>query len=230
MSAQGLEREVSFVIPVLNEQAAIRTLLRDLRSRFPQSPLIVVDGGSSDNTVALAMPLCDQLLLGEAGRAAQMNLGGRVAVTEYVAFLHADSSPGIDARDFMVYVRDLPPWGFCRIRLSGERRIFRVIEWFMNQRSRLTRVATGDQMLFLRRELFMSSGGFDEIPLMEDVAYSKRLRREGAPLVIPEPVTTSSRRWEEQGVLRTMVRMWLLRLAYFCGVSPRSLWRYYYGG
>ena len=121
------------------------------------------------------------------------------------------------------------PWGFCRVRLSGGRRAFRIIEWFMNQRSRLTSVATGDQMLFLRRSLFEDSGGFDDIPLMEDVAYSKRLRRVARPLIIPQPVQSSSRRWEQRGVARTVLSMWGLRLAYAMGVSPRRLWEHYYG-
>ena len=99
----------------------------------------------------------------------------------------------------------------------------------MNQRSRLTSVATGDQMLFLRRSLFEDSGGFDDIPLMEDVAYSKRLRRVARPLIIPQPVQSSSRRWEQRGVARTVLSMWGLRLAYAMGVSPRRLWEHYYG-
>jgi hypothetical protein len=99
----------------------------------------------------------------------------------------------------------------------------------MNQRSRLTSVATGDQMLLVQKSLFEQTGGFDAIPLMEDVAYCKRLRRFAQPLIIKQPVVTSSRRWEEGGVVKTVWRMWLLRLAYFLGVAPSTLWRYYYG-
>ena len=224
-----LFERVSFVIPVLDEALGISTLLRDLRERYPGCEIIVVDGGSSDQTVALAMPLCDQLLIGEAGRAGQMNLGAQVATSEYLMFLHADSFPGISAVRLERLLQQQPSWGFCQVRLSGTRPVFRVIEWAINLRSRLSRVGTGDQMLFLRRELFRQTGGFDPIPLMEDVAYCKRLRRVVRPKVIAEPVTTSSRRWEEYGVARTVLRMWLLRLAYFFGVSPSSLWRYYYG-
>jgi len=221
--------ELSFVIPVLNEEAGIGALLQDLRVRYPHSELIVVDGGSRDRTVATAMPLCDQLLLADPGRAGQMNLGGRVARSRYICFLHADSWPGMSEGYFSDCLGLEPQWGFCRVRLSGHHPLFRVIEWFMNRRSRLTRVATGDQMLFLRRDLFEHTGGFDPIPLMEDVAYCKRLRRLAAPLVIDEPVTTSSRRWEERGICRTVLQMWLLRLAYFLGASPGRLWRYYHG-
>ena len=226
----GLQlKRVSFIIPVLNEAAGIGSLLCDLRQRYRGCEIIVVDGGSSDQTVAQAMPLCDQLLIGEAGRAGQMNLGARVATCEYLMFLHADSCPGISAEKLDTLLQQQPAWGFCRVRLSGSGLGLRVIEWAMNQRSRLSRIATGDQMLFLRQELFRRTGGFDAIPLMEDVAYCKRLRRVGRPRIIPEPVTTSSRRWEEHGVLRTVLRMWALRLAYFVGVPPSHLWQYYYG-
>lgn len=220
---------VSFVIPVLDEQGHIGELLQDLREQYPGCERIVVDGGSHDRTVAESMPLCTQLLLGERGRAAQMNLGGRAAAGDYICFLHADSRPGVSAAQLAAYFARRPQWGFCRVRLEGKRRAFRLIEAFMNLRSMATAIATGDQMLYLRRELFESSGGFDNIPLMEDVAYCKRLRRLARPLVIREAVTTSSRRWQDRGVTRTVLAMWSLRLAYFLGVSPRRLWRYYYG-
>ncbi len=220
---------VSFVIPVLNEQLRVAGLLRDLRLRFPDSELIVVDGGSSDATVACALPLCNQLLLSERGRAAQMNMGGQVASSAYVFFLHADSYPGVTANAMALHLSAQPLWGFSCVRLSGGQFSFRVIEWFMNQRSRLTSVATGDQMLFVQKNVFDSTGGFDAIPLMEDVAYCKRLRQLARPVIMPEPVHTSSRRWEEGGVMKTVVRMWLLRLGYFVGVAPQRLWRYYYG-
>jgi len=219
---------VAFVIPVLNEQERIGALLRHLRLHFPGSELIVVDGGSDDETVARAMPLCDQLLLGEAGRAAQMNLGASGSRADYLCFLHADTLPTVSRLQFGEYLADEPAWGFCRVKLSGRRRVFRLIAWFMNKRSTLTRVATGDQMLFVRRQVFERTGGFDRIPLMEDVAYSKRLRRLGQPVVVREPVQTSSRRWEERGVLPTVLLMWSLRLAYCVGVSPQRLWRLYY--
>jgi rSAM/selenodomain-associated transferase 2 len=224
-----MQATVSFVIPVLNEQATLANLLRDLRVRYPLSQLIVVDGGSCDQTVAVAMPLCDLVLLSTLGRAHQMNLGGQVACSDYVFFLHADSRPGIDATALDTLLARRPPWGFSRVRLSGQRHSFRVIEWFMNQRSRLTSIATGDQMLFLQKSLFEETGGFDGIPLMEDVAYSKRLRRLARPLILAVPVLTSSRRWEECGVMSTVVRMWLLRLAYFLGVAPSTLSRHYHG-
>jgi rSAM/selenodomain-associated transferase 2 len=224
-----MQISVSFVIPVLNEQAIVGDILKALRERYPASELIVVDGGSVDRTVAQAMPLCDRLLVGSPGRALQMNLGGAVADADYVFFLHADSLPSISAARLDECLAQRPQWGFCKVRVDGQAGLFRIIEWFMNQRSRLTSVATGDQMVFVRRSVFEQTGGFDAIALMEDVAYCKRLRHLSPPLILPEPVLTSSRRWEEGGVVKTVVRMWWLRLAYFCGVSPGTLARHYYG-
>lgn len=224
-----MSSSVTFIIPVLNEEGTVAALLSDLRLRYPRCALIVVDGGSHDRTVPLALPLCDQLLIGAAGRANQMNLGGRVASSPYLFFLHADTRPGVSAPALEACLALQPPWGFCRIRLSGRQPLFRVIEWFMNQRSRVTRVATGDQMLFVQKAVFDATGGFDAIPLMEDVAYCKRLRRLAPPLIVADPVLSSSRRWEEGGVLATVLRMWVLRLGYFLGVAPGTLWRHYYG-
>lgn len=225
-----MNASLSFIVPVLNEAAAIAPLLRDLRERYPGAELLVVDGGSTDHTVTAAGPHCDRVLQSATGRALQMNAGARDAVGDYVFFLHADSSPNVPLARLLLYLSARPAWGFCPVRLSGTRRAFRVIEWFINCRSRLTRIATGDQMLFVQRELFLALGGYDAIPLMEDVALCKRLRPLAAPLVLDEPVQTSSRRWEQRGVARTVLQMWGLRLAYFAGVSPARLWRHYYGG
>jgi rSAM/selenodomain-associated transferase 2 len=217
-----------FVIPVLDEQGCIADLLRYLQARFPESELTVVDGASSDRTVATALPLCTRLLIGVPGRAAQMNLGGAATKAQYLCFLHADCRPTVTARQLQAALARRPLWGFCRVRLDSTHRVFRIIEWFMNRRSALTSVATGDHMLFVQRALFEQSGGFDAIPLMEDVAYSKRLRRLGKPLIVAAPVLASARRWQQRGVLRTVLSMWGLRLAYVAGVPPARLLRHYY--
>ena len=215
---------------MLNEAEQIADLLHTLRQRFPAAELLVVDGGSDDLTVQRATPLCDHLLHSPAGRALQMNRGAREASGDYLFFLHADSVPGVSAARLAAYLERKPLWGFCRVQLSGDSWSLRVISRFINWRSQLTRVATGDQMQFMSRKCLRRFGGFDEIPLMEDVALSKRLRRELPPLIIAEPVLTSSRRWQERGVIRTVLQMWALRLGYALGVSPASLARVYYGG
>lgn len=220
---------VAFVIPVLNEAAAIGALLESLRAAFPAAQLIVVDGGSDDGTAAHAAPLCDLFLRGARGRARQMNLGAYGASADYLFFLHADSRPRMQAADLERELAGAPEWGFAPLRLSGAAWPFRVIERFVSARSRLTAVGTGDQMLFVRRDVFVAQGGFDDIPLMEDVALCKRLRRASRPHMLSHPVTTSSRRWEEHGIARTVVLMWRLRLAYFLGAAPERLWRRYYG-
>ena len=219
---------LSFVIPTLNEGAGLTPLLDDLKDKFPGAERIVVDGGSTDDTVACALRDADTVLLGAAGRARQMNLGASVAAGPYVCFLHADTFPAFDDAA-LLRAMDGARWGVCRVHLRGSRRSLRVIAAFMNMRSRLSHVATGDQMLIVERSFFHAQGGFADIPLMEDVEICKRLRRQAPPRVLSLAVSTSGRRWESRGVVSTVVLMWSLRLAYWLGVSPGRLWRYYYG-
>ena len=141
----------SFVIPVLDEADHIAGLLATLRRQFPLAQLIVVDGGSSDDTVQLASPLADHVLHSAPGRALQMNQGAQAATGEYLFFLHADSLPGVDADALAGYLAAAPAWGFCRVRLSGEEWYFRLISSFINWRSRLTRVATTSRSGMRRR-------------------------------------------------------------------------------
>jgi rSAM/selenodomain-associated transferase 2 len=231
---------LSIVLPVLNEARRLPGLLQVLRAGFPGAELLVVDGGSSDGTVDAALRGGATLLLGEAGRAAQMNLGAAASRGSWLFFLHADSEPRFTQAELEFFLESAsagaasmldghPCWGFFRVRLSGHVRALRLIGWFMNRRSRLTRVATGDQGLLVRRSTFEAVGGFAAIPLMEDVEICKRLRRLAPPLALPLTVGSSGRRWEEQGVVRTVARMWALRLAFWLGVPPRRLWRHYYG-
>ena len=224
-----MSASVAFVIPVLNEAAGIAVVLETLKQRYPDAAICVVDGGSSDATVKQVLLCNTQLLLAEPGRSSQMNLGGFACPADYLAFLHADTLPGCSWQELQNILATRPEWGFCRVRLSGSSLAFRVIEWFMNQRSRLTRIATGDQMLFVRSDVFISLEGFAALPLMEDIELSKRLRKRSAPVIVNTPVLTSSRRWEQAGVVRTVLTMWAMRLAYVCGASPQALARYYHG-
>jgi rSAM/selenodomain-associated transferase 2 len=217
---------ISFIIPVLNEQAIITGLLTSLKS--PDVELIVVDGGSTDATVELASELADQVLHSAPGRARQMNLGAARARGRVLAFLHADSQlTSTWLAEFLSLAKAGQQWGYSRLRLSGAVRWFRVIETAINWRTSLTSVASGDQCLWAEAELFKRLGGFAEISLMEDIELCKRLRSVARPAIIGEPLVTSSRRWERQGIIRTVLLMWWLRLAYFMGASPEKLAKSY---
>lgn len=219
-------RALSIVIPCLNEAHSIGPLLKTLQiARADGVELILVDGGSQDATVALAAPLVDRLIDSATGRARQMNAGALVATGEVLWFLHADSLIRADfpTRIVRAMAATHRGWGRFDIRLSGAHPLLRVIEFMMNWRSRLSGIATGDQGIFVRRALFERLGGFPEIPLMEDIAISRRLKRHSRPLRLSQRLVTSSRRWEEHGIVRTVLLMWRLRWAYFLGADPARL-------
>jgi rSAM/selenodomain-associated transferase 2 len=222
---------LSIIIPCLNEAAVITDALRALRPlRAAGHEVIVVDAGE-DDTAALAAPLADLVIRAPRGRAVQMNHGAAVAHGDVLLFLHADTLLPESAASLMSegLKRSGRQWGRFDVRLSGRHPLLRVVERAMGLRSRLTGIATGDQAIFVGRELFERAGGYPEIALMEDVALSKRLRRESRPLALRACVLTSSRRWERNGVLRTILLMWWLRLRYFLGTDPADLARAYVG-
>tara|TARA_B110000444_G_C18802568_1_gene578196 strand:+ start:641 stop:1315 length:675 start_codon:yes stop_codon:yes gene_type:complete len=220
--------EFSIIIPVLNEARIIEIFLKRLSPFREKCEIIVVDGGSQDRTAMLARPLCDQLILSRPGRGLQMNTGASYASGGYLLFLHGDTILFQDCDSLLKEVR-ASDWGFAPIILSGSDWRSRIISRFMVWRSTFTAVATGDQMIFVKSSLFKTIGGFANIPLMEDIEISKRLRKVTSPKLLSRPVITSSRRWRENGYLETVILMWWLRLAYFLGVSPETLARYYYG-
>ncbi|MDH5376958.1 MAG: TIGR04283 family arsenosugar biosynthesis glycosyltransferase [Gammaproteobacteria bacterium] len=225
--------KLSIIIPVLNEANTIRETLFSLQAlRREGHQLLVVDGGSEDDTVAYASPLCDELLSGTKGRANQMNLGAQKARHDVFLFLHADTQlPENAVANIQSGLQSSSKvWGRFDVRLSGSHFMFRVIEKMMNWRSCLTAVATGDQAIFVKRDVFEQISGFEPLPLMEDIALSKSLRKKTRPVCIHETVTTSSRRWEAFGIWKTIFLMWRLRLAYFLGTSPEKLsHRYRFG-
>ena len=219
---------VAVVIPVLNEAASIaRTLLRLRQAGVWQS--IVVDGGSDDDTVSLARLHADVVLSSPRGRARQMNAGGHVAEGEVLLFLHADTALPQGFLHLISGALADPQivGGRFDVRLDAEGWPFRMVETLMNVRSRITKISTGDQAIFVRREVFQKMGGYPELELMEDVEFSRRLKREGRIACLRERVTTSARRWQRDGVARTIVKMWILRLCHFLGVSTSRLRTHY---
>jgi len=232
-ATDGAAPSISFVLPVLNEEGRLGGFLADLKRRFPAAEVIVIDGGSADRSVAEALAAGVTVLMGAAGRARQMNLGAGAARGDWLFFLHADCEPDFGQDELCHTLAGTaeagPDWGFCDVALQGRSAFLPVIAWFMNRRSRLTQVATGDQGLFLRRDVFEAGQGFAPIPLMEDVEISKRLRHQGRARGRGLVLRSSGRRWDEQGVTATILRMWVLRLAYWLGASPDRLWRHYYG-
>jgi rSAM/selenodomain-associated transferase 2 len=222
---------LSIIVPALNEAADIVSFLQSLQPlRREGVEVILADGGSRDDTVALAAPLVDGSLTAPRGRALQMNAGASAAKGEVLLFLHADCRLPDGANRLILegLSETGRNWGRFDVRLSGAQPLLRAIEFFMNLRSRLTGIATGDQALFMTRRAYRAAGGFPAIALMEDVAMSARLKRTGKPLCLSARVTSSSRRWERGGIARTVVLMWRLRLSYFLGADPERLARIYY--
>ncbi len=222
---------IAIILPVLNEEADVvagLNLLQPLRQQACQ--LIVVDGGSQDQTIVCAEPLAGQVIVSPKGRAAQMNVGAALTKADILWFLHVDSAPPADAATLIRAALSDPNrcWGRFDVQLSGQHPLLRVVETLMNLRSRLTGIATGDQGIFVRRELFERIGGYPAIALMEDIAISRLLKRHSWPVCLRQRLQTSSRRWERDGILRTVVLMWRLRLAYFFGADPDQLARIYY--
>lgn len=223
--------QFSIIIPTLNEEKSIVFFLKQLQGYRDEAELIVVDGGSTDGTVELAGPLVDQLLRSETGRATQMNRGAEVAQGNVLVFLHADSYLPDNA---LVLINSgfsqAYRWGRFDIRLLGQHKLLPIIALFMNLRSRITAIATGDQSIFVDKDLFNTVGGYPQIELMEDIALSKLLKKTAKPYCIADRVASSARRWLTFGVVKTVLLMWWLRLQYFLGTKPIKLAQLYRKG
>jgi rSAM/selenodomain-associated transferase 2 len=223
---------VSVIMPVLDEAAGIVQALEALGELRAQGhEVVVVDGGSHDGTSGLAARRADRVLSATRGRASQMNAGAREAQGDVLLFLHADTRlpPGAAGLLLREMERTGREWGRFDVRIAGRSPGLALVAAAMNARSRLTGIATGDQAMFMRRALFQAEGGFPDIALMEDIALSRRLRRHSRPLCLRARAVTSGRRWDRDGVARTVLLMWSLRLRFFLGASPEALARRYQG-
>jgi len=225
--ANGPSCRLSIIVPCLNEAQQIEASLLSLQTlRQRGHEIIVCDGGSTDNSQQLASPLCDIFLQADKGRALQMNAGAVQASGDVLCFLHADThSPhNLDKHIFRALQQNQSVWGRFNVHLSGQQPAFRLIERLINLRSCISGVASGDQGIFVYRSVFNRLGGYKAIALMEDIELSKRLRKISKPACIRHAtLITSSRRWEQHGILRTVLLMWKLRLKFFLGSNPQQL-------
>lgn len=219
---------ISIIIPVLNEAPQLTATLKPLQPfRGNRIEIIVIDGGSTDASIAIAEPLADKLIHGSRGRARQMNLGAQQASGDTLLFLHADTTLPESLQSTLNAILD-HTWGRFNVRLNHPHWMYKIIAKMMNWRSCITGIATGDQAIFVQRQLFQQLGGFADIPLMEDVELSRRLRKLSKPLCLHQPVLVSTRYWQKHGMISSMIKMWILRGAYFFGVPPHRLLKIYY--
>lgn len=224
---------LSIVIPVFNDAKALQLLLNDLAPIVDADvEVIVVDGGSGDASRGVAAESSCKVIDAEKGRARQMNAGAHAATGRLIWFLHADTRlPRAESIHFQLrrLAEREVAWGWFSVKFSDNKLAYRTIAFFMNKRSCLTRIATGDQGIFATKLLLSARGSFPDIPLMEDIAISKKLRRLAKPICLNDCLLISERRWERDGIIKTVLLMWFLRFANFIGVSPHLLHRWYYG-
>ncbi len=219
---------ISVIIPALNEEKAIAATLRASRLLQPDE-LIVVDGGSTDRTREICASLEQSVISSAPGRALQMNCGANSATGDVLLFLHADTRlPSTAFADICAVLNDPGVvGGRFDIELDGDHWMLKVIGRMISYRSRVSKVGTGDQAIFVRRAVFARVGGYPDIPLMEDIAFCRTLKRIGRVACLRSRVVTSARRWDADGVWRTMFKMWTLKMLYLLGISPMRLKRYY---
>lgn len=221
----------SFIIPVLNESLFFTRQQLYLQALSNQGhEIIVVDGGSKDNAHLAVEALGCKCIQTKASRGYQQHSGAKISTNEILVFLHADTILPLNAINsiYEALNQSSASWGRFNVSFSNKKQIFKIIAWFMNKRSCLTGVITGDQTLFIKRSVYFDSGGFHDLPLMEDIELSKRLRKHSNPICLNETVLTSSRKWERHGILKTIFLMWRLRLLFFLGVPAEQLAKQYY--
>ncbi len=223
--------KLSIIIPTFNEASNIVCLLKKLQYlRKVNHEVILVDAGSTDATVELAQEWVDCIESSEKGRAFQQNAGAKKATGNFLLFLHADTFLPENFLNEILFLEQSRQfcWGHFDIHLSGNHPGLRLIEFMINLRSRLTGIATGDQAIFVKREVFDQMDGFADLYLMEDIDLSTRLNKISKPYCSKLKVTSSSRRWEKNGLIKTVVLMWWYRLQFFFGVDSKVLEKKYY--
>ena len=220
--------QISVIVPVLNEEQSIAVTLEALLPLAPYE-IIIVDGGSSDRTREIAGEFPVKIISSERGRGRQMNRGAREASGDVLLFLHADTRlPTSALNDINAALGDARYLGGrFDVELDGDHWLLPLVGRMISYRSRISKVGTGDQAIFARRAAFERMHGFEEIPLMEDIAFCRALKRLGGIACLRSRVVTSARRWEADGVWRTIFRMWILKLGYLAGVSPARLKQFY---
>jgi len=226
---QSSPLRLSVIVPMLNEADAIAATLAAIRIGAPKAKIVVVDGGSTDGSIEIARPRCDVVIISERGRARQMNAGAARASGDAMVFVHSDTIvPQSFARDIESALADpLVVGGRFDVRLDDDHPLCMLIGALISLRSRLSRTATGDQAIFVRKTIFEALGGFPDMPICEDLDFARRLKRAGRVACLRTRVITSARRWRRGGIIRTVLRMWSIRLLYLAGVSPSRLSRLY---
>ena len=224
-------QKISFIIPTLNEE----TFLNEQKAFFSLlidegHEIIIVDGGSKDNSLNIAKILGCKTISTKPSRGFQQHIGAEISINEILVFLHADTSLPSSALNSIKQALSMPnmKWGRFNVAFTNRKFIFKIIAWFMNKRSCLTGIVSGDHTLFVKREIYFDCGGFSDIPIMEDIDISKKLKKCSKPVCLTDKVITSSRKWEKNGVLNTIFLMWCLRFLFYIGIPAEKLAKYYY--
>ena len=222
--------KISIIIPTLNESLLLQRLLCDLNKIIDsQVEIIVVDGGSNDNTLEIASKYAHQVFVTEQGRATQMNYGAAFAKGEVLFFLHADSMLTTNAFQKLkeIVKESLYVGGAFRLQIDSNKLLLSIISQVVNLRSRFFHLVYGDQGIFVRKKIFLEVGKFLITPLMEDVEFYGRLRASGKTVILNEKILTSARRWEKEGILYATFRNWLLLIMYYMGIPAKQLEKLY---
>ena len=228
MAGRRVTPKISCIIPTLNESAQIEACLQPLQPYRDWLELILVDGGSEDETAQVARLWVDKVVVSPAGRALQMNAGAAQATGSLLLFLHIDTRLPASLETLRMLLHQPPCWGRFDVQIDNGKSWCRWVALGMSVRSRLTKICTGDQALFVTKSVFEHVGGYPKQPLMEDIALSRLLRAQPITFVpLSAKVCTSGRRWRKHGVLKTILRMWLWRLRYWLGASPFELAKEY---